>query len=77
MASAIIGGLIRQGWPVERIRVVEPWDEQRSRLQTQFGLTAQAQADASLESCGLVVWAVKPQTFKTAAMSPGQGRLCT
>ncbi len=69
MASAIIGGLIRQGWPVERIRVVEPWDEQRSRLQTQFGLTAQAQADASLESCGLVVWAVKPQTFKTAAMA--------
>ena len=69
MASAIIGGLIRQGWPVERIRVVEPWDEQRSRLQTQFGLTAQAQAGASLESCGLVVWAVKPQTFKTAAMA--------
>ena len=69
MASAIIGGLIRQGWPVERIRVVEPWDEQRSRLQTQFGLAAQAQADASLESCGLVVWAVKPQTFKTAAMA--------
>jgi pyrroline-5-carboxylate reductase len=32
MASAIIGGLLRQGHPANALQVVEPWDEQRARL---------------------------------------------
>jgi pyrroline-5-carboxylate reductase len=67
MASAIIGGLIRQGLAPSQIEVVEPWDEARTRLQTQFSITAQPEASAALARCGLVVWAVKPQTFKEAA----------
>ena len=30
MASAIIGGLIRQGHPAHQIDVVEPWEEARA-----------------------------------------------
>lgn len=68
MASAIIGGLVRQGHPGSALQVVEPWDEQRARLQAQFeGIRVQAVADAALAPGALVVWAVKPQVFREAA----------
>jgi pyrroline-5-carboxylate reductase len=67
MASAIIGGLIKQGTPANRILVIEPFEEARQRLQTQFGVRVLAAADATLTDAGLVIWAIKPQTFKEAA----------
>lgn len=67
MASAIIGGLVRQGLPAARISVVEPFAEARARLQQQFGVQAQEHAGPQLAGAGLVVWAVKPQTFRDAA----------
>jgi pyrroline-5-carboxylate reductase len=70
MASAIIGGLIRQGHPVSALQVVEPWDEQHARLDQQFpGLSVSPAASAALPRPDLVVWAVKPQTFKEAALA--------
>ncbi|MBB1077234.1 pyrroline-5-carboxylate reductase [Rhodoferax sp. 4810] len=69
MASAIIGGLIKQGVLPQNIDVVEPSDEARSQLQSSFGITAQAQATDALAGADLVVWAVKPQTFKEAALA--------
>ncbi len=67
MASAIIGGLIRQGVPAARILVVEPYEPQRAVLLQQFGITALPAADSALAAAQVVVWAVKPQTFKDAA----------
>ena len=68
MASAIIGGLVRQGHPTARLQVVEPWDEQRAKLTQQFpGMAVLPAAGADLQPSDLVVWAVKPQTFKDAA----------
>ena len=67
MASAIVHGLLGQDYPRERISIVEPFAEARDRLTQQFGITAQAQAGAFLESAELVLWAVKPQTFQEAA----------
>jgi pyrroline-5-carboxylate reductase len=67
MASAIIGGLIKQGTPPSRILVVEPFEEARQRLQSQFGVRVLPSADTGLAEAGLIVWAVKPQTFKEAA----------
>lgn len=69
MASAIIGGLVRQGWPVKQIEVIEPWEEQRARLLQQFGIQAHASPNIRLADSRLMVWAVKPQTFKEAADS--------
>ena len=71
MASAIIGGLLKQGTPADRIQIVEPWAEQRAKLQAQFGIVAEAEPGAALASAGLVVWAVKPQTFREAALQAG------
>jgi pyrroline-5-carboxylate reductase len=68
MASAIVGGLIRQGHPAGAIQIVEPWDEQRAKLGQQFaGVTVLPAAGPALRPSELVVWAVKPQTFKEAA----------
>jgi pyrroline-5-carboxylate reductase len=70
MASAIIGGLLRQDHPASTLQVVEPWDEQRARLAQQFpGLQVLPVASDALKQAGLVVWAVKPQTFKDAALA--------
>ena len=67
MASAILGGLIKQGLPAHNVLVVEPFDEARTKLKDQFGIDALSAPDATLARAGLVVWAVKPQTFKDAA----------
>jgi pyrroline-5-carboxylate reductase len=67
MASAIIGGLLKQGTAPAQIHVVEPFAEARSRLAQQFGVRAEAQPGPALAQAQLVVWAVKPQTFKDAA----------
>jgi pyrroline-5-carboxylate reductase len=67
MASAIIGGLIRQGMPPEQLTVVEPFPETAARLNKDFGITALPEASPALARADLVVWAVKPQVFSEAA----------
>ena len=67
MASAIIGGLIHQGHPASQIEVVEPWAEAREALRKNYRIEAQAEAGPALQRARIVVWAVKPQTFKDAA----------
>jgi len=67
MASAIIGGLIRQGLPPTQIEVVEPFGEARAALLRTHGITALVKPGPQLERARLVVWAVKPQTFREAA----------
>ena len=67
MASAILGGLIRQGIPASAFEVVEPFEEARHRLASEYGIAAMAQAGAALARCELLVWAVKPQMFAEAA----------
>lgn len=67
MASAILGGLIRQGLPAGAVEIVEPFEEARVRLAQQFGIAARATAGEAIGRCALVVWAVKPQTFAEAA----------
>ncbi len=66
MATAIIGGLLRQGRAPGSILVVDPSEAQRERLAAQ-GLRTLPQADAALSEASQVVWAVKPQQFKEAA----------
>jgi len=47
--------------------VVEPYEEARQKLRTQFGVQALPAASPALARASLVVWAVKPQTFRDAA----------
>jgi len=68
MASAIMGGLLKHGLPATQIQVVEPFEEQRNKIQRQFGVAAHAEPGSYLTSATLVVWAVKPQSFHEAAL---------
>lgn len=67
MASAIIGGLLKQGLPPSRVGVLEPFDAAREHLNRQYGVQASEQPEQALAGADLVVWAVKPQTFRQAA----------
>ena len=67
MASAIISGLLRQGHAAADLLVIDPSPEQAARLRQTWGVTTLPAADASLASASLVVWAVKPQQFASAA----------
>jgi len=70
MASAIIGGLLQRGLPAGQVDVVEPFEPQREKLRAQFpGLVLHEAAGPALARATLVVWAVKPQTFKDAAQA--------
>jgi pyrroline-5-carboxylate reductase len=68
MASALIGGLLAQGMAPTQSEVVEPSEAARSSLLAQFGVTAQALPGPGLRAADLVVWAVKPQVFREAAL---------
>jgi len=67
MASAILGGLLKQGLSAHQIQVVEPFAETAQKLRAQFGVTVLSAASDALAQAGLMVWAVKPQVFKEAA----------
>jgi pyrroline-5-carboxylate reductase len=67
MASAILGGLLKQGLQPAQVQVVEPWADARERLARDFGVQSSEEPSGALAGAGLVVWAVKPQTFRDAA----------
>ena len=67
IASAIIGGLIRQGMRPSQFCVVEPFAEASAKLSQDFGITAMPAAGPALSQAALVVWAIKPQNFAEAA----------
>lgn len=69
MASALIGGLLRQGVAASQIDVVEPVAEARDQLARSFGLQPHSEAGPFLTGADLLVWAVKPQIFRDAALA--------
>jgi len=69
MASALIGGLLKEGASSSQIHVLEPDESARSRLQSSFSVTTWASAGSFLDECALLVWAIKPQIFKDVASS--------
>jgi pyrroline-5-carboxylate reductase len=71
MASAILGGLIRQGFAPAQVTVIEPFAETAAKLTADWGVevaSAAASASTALSKADLVIWAVKPQVFKEAAL---------
>lgn len=74
MASALIGGLRKQGFSAAAMQVVEPEATTRERLTETFGVRAAASLDAAALHCEVLVLAVKPQVMKEA-IAPAAGRL--
>ncbi|MBK7001700.1 MAG: pyrroline-5-carboxylate reductase [Rhodoferax sp.] len=69
MASAMIGGMLRQGFPAEQLDVVDPLPSAQEQLRKQFGIRVTNQGYPALEQATLVIWAVKPQSLKEATIA--------
>lgn len=74
MASALIGGLLKQGFAAADLQVVELYESARERLQADFGVRAVAQLDTAALDCDVLVLAVKPQQMREA-LAPVSGQL--
>ncbi|WP_415902620.1 pyrroline-5-carboxylate reductase [Neptuniibacter sp. QD29_5] len=68
MARAIIGGLVSNGYPTERIWASEPEAERLVDLKEQ-GLKTTTDNDEAVQAADVVVLAVKPQILKTVTES--------
>jgi pyrroline-5-carboxylate reductase len=67
MASAMIGGLLKQGWNAAALRVVEVAPEARERIDREFGVKSDAEINAATAAADCVVLAVKPQSPREVA----------
>lgn len=67
MANALIGGLLKKGVAPAHIGVVEPHAETRE-LMAKRNVVTFASPDPATSAARVVVWAVKPQTFRDAAL---------
>jgi pyrroline-5-carboxylate reductase len=74
MATALVGGLIKQGAAPASIQVIEKAAENRQRLAQEFGVECLAAADRASLHCDIIVLAVKPQQM-SAAVAPLAGKL--
>ena len=71
MASALIGGLIKKGVQHKNISVADPFLQTRQKLESSFQVLAKektSELQATIELADVVVFAVKPQQFKEAAI---------
>ncbi|MDA7956428.1 MAG: pyrroline-5-carboxylate reductase [Gammaproteobacteria bacterium] len=69
MAAALLGGLVRGGWPAEAFAVAEPRAEQRRELTRRFGVACFEDNAECAARADAVVFAVKPQALREAAHS--------
>jgi pyrroline-5-carboxylate reductase len=67
MASALIGGLSRNGWHAERMRVADIDAAARDRVAREFGIAVYDNASAAVANADCIVLAVKPQHLQAAA----------
>ncbi len=64
MASALIGGLVQQGYAPERICATDLSLERLQALQQEFGIRTSDDNNAAVASSDIVILAVKPQVLK-------------
>jgi len=67
MAASLIGGLIAEGYPVDRITACDPIAEARARLNGTFGIATTDDNRTAARAAETLVLAVKPQVMATVA----------
>ena len=66
MASALIGGLLNQGFPAGQLTVIEISAEGRARLEEKFAVRCYDAVQADALACDVLLLAVKPQQMRAA-----------
>ncbi len=70
MACSLIGGLLSDGYSPQKICVSDPDNERITALHTNFpGINTTNSNETAVQHADIVVFAVKPQIFKTAAQA--------
>lgn len=67
MARSLIGGLIADGWPADRIRVSDVDTEALARLGQRFGVAIGTDNTEAAAAADILVLAVKPQVMHAVA----------
>ena len=67
MARSLIGGLIADQWPADRIQATDPNAEQRNRLAASFDIRTGSDNSVAVSTADVVVLAVKPQVMQSVA----------
>ncbi len=63
MASALIGGLLQQGYSTAQLQVVEINSEAQQRIKSTFNIDASADLAAGVTGSDVIILAIKPQQF--------------
>jgi len=75
MAAALIGGLLKTGWPATQIVVAEPMPERADWLRAEFGIAVHGTGAEIVGDADALVLAVKPQQMSAAlkdlSLKPG------
>lgn len=69
MCRSIIGGLINSGWSNKKIRVSDPDDVQRQKLNDKFAVSCFKENATCADDAEVIVLAVKPQKLEQAVAS--------
>ena len=69
MATALIGGMLKQGFAAADLSAVEPFETARAKLAAQFGVACTAAPSAALGEVDVILLAVKPQNMRDAAQA--------
>lgn len=67
MTRSLVGGLIQDGYPPDRITISEPDTERRDDLQRRFGIHGRNDNTAAVRDADVVVLAVKPPAIRQVA----------
>ncbi len=71
MTRSLVGGLLADGYPAERITVTEPEPDRRQALADDLGVTVTGDNVDAAANAGTVVLAVKPQVIHEVAEQIG------
>lgn len=69
MATALIGGLITNGYPAEKLYAADPHSEQLSKLKTQFKIQTTTDNQTAIKNADIVILCVKPQSLKEVVLA--------
>lgn len=67
MAHSLIGGLIQDGYPAQKLWVAEPDNQRREALQQDFAIHTTSDNHTAVTEADVVVLAVKPQVISDVA----------
>jgi len=68
MGSSLIGGLIKNGHPLDKLTATDPSSEKRQHLLQTFGSQALDDNQTAISQADVVIFAVKPQLFEEVAV---------